>query len=468
MIMEKNQKTSTDVLAKLDIEKKAVKKVKSDKKNNKTDAPTNVNAYTFLGYFILIMTFGLFGGWAAYAPLASSAVANGQVVVSSRVKFVQHLEGGIIEKILVKNGDKVKVGDPLVNMDVTQTQSQWNMAKVQLDELLGEESRLLAERDKKNKVSFPRVLLDRKDESQVQKIIEGQKQIFKENRQSIKHELRILSQRADQLKEVATGLDEQIKHAKEQIRIQQEESDRLKTLVDRQLLPRNRYEATKQQMEALKERLSAKVAERAKLDLQVTETEEQKLLTVQRSKKDVVSRLRTVQTQISNLKARLVALDDIIKRRVIVAPSTGVINNIQIHTEGGVVKAGSRLMDIVPLDEGLILKAMIQTVDVDKVHKGLEAMVMFPTFGTTSRLDRYYGKVTYVSADIMDEDKRQEPFYEAYIEINEDSSAQLEKRGFILLPGMPASVYIKTGDRTLLSYLISPLKNRIMNAFNEE
>lgn len=466
----KNEK----VLAKIQLAKKTEQQILQErstleKKEEKTqEAPKNINTYTIFGYLVLLLSFGLFGAWAAYAPLASSVVSIGQMVVSSRVKNVQHLEGGIIDTILVKNGDVVEKGDPLVKIDVTQTQSQLQVIDIQLDELLGEKSRLLTERDNKKSIKFPKELLNKKNNSRIDKIIQGQKQIFKENKLSTQHEFRILEQRIKQLKEISNGLDVQMQHARKQITSQEKEMQRLTPLLKRELLPQSKFDESERRLFALRENISEKIAERAKTDLQINETMEQQLLSKQKVYKDVISRLRLVETKIPDMQARKIALEDTIRRKVIIASVSGVINNIQIHTEGGIIKSGNSLMEIVPLNDGLIIKAIINIKDINKVHKGQESKLIFSTFGRAARMQNYYGTVTYVSADIVNDPNTQQTFYEAYIKIDAESKILLDKRGFLLIPGMPVSLYIKTGERTLLSYLIGPLRDRVMNAFNED
>lgn len=430
----------------------------------KTDRPGGRTAIA-LGIGVIIAFFGVFGGWAAVAPLSTAAIAMGEVAVESKRKTVQHLEGGIVDQILVRDGDQVKAGQVLITLDQVQPRA---VLAVQQGRLLAArtlEARLIAERDGAKKVAFPSDIVARRDESEVRTLMDGQRRIFAVRRKSLANQIAILHQQDSQVKEEIRGLKAQIRSDDDQLALIFDEMTGVQKLVDKGLMPRPRLLALQRraaEIQGGRGRAVASIA-RARQTMGETRLKIEELKT--KGINDVVKELRETQADLFDLTERVNAARDVLRRTKIVAPIAGTVVNQRIATTGGVVSPGEPLLDIVPSLDELVIDARVNPKDIDVVTAGLDAEVRFTAFSQRN-VPPVEGKVVSVSADRLIDEVTKAPYYHARIMLTEDVEEKLN--GATLLPGMQAEVMIVTGKRTALSYFFKPVSDSLNRAFREQ
>ena len=429
-------------------------------------SPTDVARGPILfGVWLMLGVFGIGGLWAAIAPLDSAAVANGQVVLDSNKKSIQHLEGGIVDEILVHEGMRVKKGQALVRLNATASKAQNDLYRGQYLSSLAVLARLKAERDMKNEVNFPEELTNLKNEDDVRDMIETQRRLFANRRESLEGQGKILGQKIEQSKREIDGLKAQISSANGQIGLLNEEITAVRTLLAQGNASKPRLLALERQSESLKGQRGENQAMISRAEQAMTESE----LSISAQKSDFMNKVETelkeTQSKVSDLQERMRASSDIMDRIVIVSPIDGIVNGLAVHTVGGVIKPGETIMDIVPTKDKLIIEAQVSPQDIDVVHEGLIARVRLTAY-KTRRVPQISGRVITVSADKFSEQRTGATYYLARIEVNQDELKKLKE--VELTPGMPAQVLMVTGERTLLGYLTAPISDAMNSAFREQ
>jgi HlyD family secretion protein len=421
---------------------------------------------TFWGMIVLIGFVGSFGTWAAVAPLSSAAVASGSVVVDTSRKTVQHLEGGIVNQILVREGERVAAGQPLVRLDTTQAETTWQVHHGQLIATRALEARLMAERDDLNAVRFPPTLENMtRTDATVLDVLEGQRTIFEARRTALEGQQQILSERVGQLQSQIEGLRAQERGALAQLDLIHEEIVDVRALVDKGLERRPRLRALERQGADLTGQLGEYRGNIAKTEQAIGETRLQMIDVVNRRTEEVVTELRDAQTKSADLLEKVRAAEDVLQRRDILAPVGGSVVNLKTVTPGGVVAPGAALLEIVPEDDKLMIQAQIRPTDIDVVRPGLAAKVHLTAFKAriTPAMD---GQLVYVSADSLTDERTKTQYYDARIEVDRH---ELERLKYVhLYPGMPVQTMVVTGERTLLNYLVQPLYDSLTRAFRED
>lgn len=427
--------------------------------------PTKDRFERILGLLVLLIGFGGFVGWAAFAPIDSAAVAPGVVTVETSRRTIQHLDGGVVAEILVREGDQVAAGQLLVRLDDREAGAQLEIVRSQLIALRAEEARLIAERDELPAPDFPADLLDNNGDRRAYEAVIGQQRVFDARREALQGEIGVLEQRIGQLEERIAGLEGLLEAKAQRIRIYQEELDALSSLFDRQLGDKGRLREVKRQQAELLGKEAEQRAAIAAARVQIGETQLEIAQVRRRFISDVVAQLREVETRLSDLRERLRALSATVERTEIRAPDSGAVVGLQMHTIGGVLRPGDRVLDIIPEGEPLIIEARVRPNDIDQVFPGLEADVRFSALNarTTPTVS---GQVMTVSADRLVDPQTGVPYFLARIQVTPESMQRLHH--VTLLPGMPADVMIKTGERTFFEYLIRPLTDRLAVAFREE
>jgi len=417
------------------------------------------------GALSLMVFTGVVGVWSTTAPLDSAAVAPGNVVVESRRKTVQHLEGGIVRGILVAEGARVEPGMPLVVLDQTQARSALDTMRSQQDELLAREARLLAERAGADAVEFPPSLTDRADDPRIADLIDGQRRLFAARWESLRGQVDILVQRTGQLDAEAEGLRAQVASTESQLALIAEEMQDARSLVSKGLERKSRLLSLERETANLGGRRGEYLASIARSEQRRGETTLQILDLRNKRVEDLAKELREVQGKLRELEERRHAAEDILDRTVVRAPVAGTVMNVQVHTSGGVIGAGKPILDIVPDDDSLLIEAKLRATDIDSVHTGLPARIRLTAFKqrTTPVLS---GRVTYVSGDALTDQRTGTTTYSAHVVVDR---GELERAGGLSLqPGMPAEVMIVTGRRTAADYFLSPLTDSFARAFREE
>ena len=426
------------------------------------EASTSMGGAKRIGLTLFALVFGFFGLWAGFAPLDGAAFAPGTVTVKSYKKAVQHLEGGIVSEILVRNGDLVESGQPLLILDATQPRASLEMVTSEFIALKARESRLLAERDGLKTVDYPRGL--NQTSERVREEITAQNEIFAARKTTNDGRTGILERRVEQLQNQIIGMEAVRKTKQVLAESYLEELSDTRTLLDQGFSEKTLLRQAERNYAAASGEAAEIAANIAATEVQIGETRLQILQQNSEFQNEVVTELGDVQTSLKDADERVTALQDVVSRTTINAPDTGVVNGMQIHTIGGVIGAGAAIAEIVPESDELVLEAGVDPIDIDRVSVGQEARIRFSTFG--SRAPTIFGTVLTISADSISNEMTGSPFYLARVEVNAES---LEELGDLtLVPGMPAEVYINTGSRTLLEYLFKPFSNAIARSFNED
>ncbi len=435
------------------------------------DSPEAISGRSIrVGMFALLLFFGVFGLWSAIAPLNSAAVAGGHVILDSNRKTIQHLEGGIIKEILVKEGDKVKKGEALVRLDETAAQARLDLLSGQSIAARATEARLLAERDNREDIVFPDDLLrlEQTHHAVVEENLDSQRRLFDSRRKNVEGQIAILHQKIEQFKKEIEGLKSQKNSADEQIGFLQEEIGAVRKLLASGNASKPRLLALERNKAAIDGERGDYVARISRSQQSIAEAEISMINLRNDFLNDVVGELRETQVQIADLEERIRASADTVVRINILAPISGVITGLKVHTLGGVIAPGEPIMDIVPQDDKLIVEAKVQPRDIDVVRAGLIARVRLSAY-KSRKVPPVEGTVQQISADRFQDERTGEAYYLARIEISYDELDKLKKLEEVeLYPGMPADVLIVTGSRTFLSYMFTPLTDSLSHAFREQ
>lgn len=430
----------------------------------KIELKTKDGTIRWLGFIILFLTFGVFGTWSYFAPIDSAALAPGYVTVKYNSKTVQHLEGGIIKKLLVQEGSKVQENEIIIELDNTQIRSQKEIVFGQYLSSKILESRLLAEQKKLSTVIYPEELLMNSD-VRIKEAIKTQDDIFSARKQTNEGERSVLKQRIGQLNSKILGLQAQ-KNSNEKLEISfLEEIEELKDLLIEGFADKQHLRERQRQYTNVQGTIAELSAELATINIQIGETKLQIIQLGKEQDEEVANLLAKVQVELFDLTEKLTATEDRLERTLIRSPVSGTVIGLAVHTEGGVVAPGATILDIVPDGEELTVTAQVSPMDIDRVYAGLEAEIRFSVFNqaTTPKL---YGKVINLSPDRLINEQTGMPYYQAQLELLPESIKDLV--GLELLPGMPAEVLISTGERTLLQYLAKPVTDAFVRSFLED
>ncbi|MGH6768241.1 MAG: HlyD family type I secretion periplasmic adaptor subunit [Xanthobacteraceae bacterium] len=414
------------------------------------------------GIAVIVLFFGVLGTWAALAPVAGAAVAAGVTKVQGNRQTVQHREGGIVERLDVRDGDKVEKGQVLIRLDRTAAQAKADTLAAQRDSLKALEARLIAERDGREQPSFD-ALASRHHEPRVAEAMANQSVIFRSRSRKYQTEIAVHRQKIARLGEQIAGAQTQAESAERQIALIGEELEGVRYLYERGLSPKTRVLALERAQAGLSGERGAKRAEIAKAHESIAETE----LTIERAEharmSEVTGELRDTQTQLAQLEPQLQAAREALTRTDLVAPVAGEVVGLAVFTEGGVIAPGARLLDIVPSAGLLVVDARIRPQDIDDVSPGQSADVRFTGVALRHR-PPLTGTVETISADRLEDSRTGEPYYSSQIRIDASS---LAREGVSLQAGMPADVLIVTKSRSVLDYLIAPLRDEMARGFRE-
>lgn len=418
-----------------------------------------------LGGFLLLGGFGGFMLWAVLAPLDEGVPAQGTVMVDTKRKTIQHLTGGLIDKVLVREGQLVKAGEVLIKLNDAQAKAEYEGARQRYLSLRANEDRLIAEQTGQTKIIFHPDVLAGKDNPLISQHMQTQEQLLSSRRMALRSELAAISEAMQAQQEAAKGFAAQLESRKQQMAFLNEERAGLRDLVKEGYAPRNKLlevERLAADIEATTSDLTANLA-RAKRS--VSEMSLRKLQREQEFRKEVDTQLAEIQREVSADEERFKAAGDALLRTEIKAPVAGSVVGIATQTVGGVIPQGTRIMDIVPNDELLMLEAQVPPHLIDRVRVGQMADIRFSNFSLTPQLV-VEGKLASVSADLLVDPVSNLSYYLARISVTPNGLKALGNHH--LQPGMPAEIVIKTGERSLLAYLMHPLTRRIAQSMKEE
>jgi HlyD family type I secretion membrane fusion protein len=413
---------------------------------------------------ILVFIVGFFG-WAALAPLDSAIQAPGVIVVATHVKTIQHLEGGIVNQVLVHDGQRVRAGQLLVRMDDTQAVASLDLLTGENDALAAQEARLVAERDGKDHIDFPPDLLKRGSDPAVIQAMQGEQSAFETRRQTLAKQIDIMGQRTGENDSIIAGMRREQAAVEQQIALIDQETVSVQGLYAKGLSTLPRLLALQRQAADLSGQRGQIVEKIAQTQQTSGENELQIMNLKNQQLSDVVKDLRDVQTRRFDLLDRIQAARDVLARLTIHAPVSGTVANLAVHTNGAVVKPGDPIMDVVPDRDALEVEAHVRPEDADNVHVGMTAKVNFSAY-QSRRLPIIYGIVNNVSADRQVDQHTGQAYFTVTVTV--DRTALKDYPNTKLFPGLPAEVALETGSRTALNYFSEPITDVFRKGMREK
>jgi len=428
---------------------------------------TDARRYSRFGWLIILLGLGGFVLWAIFAPLDKGVPMSGTVTTEGNRKAVQHQIGGTIQDILVKDGDVVKKGQLLVRMNNTTASSQAETARSQYFTARAAESRLIAERDGLQVPAFPAALAAMKNDPRVSEAVALQDQLFTSRRLSLQSELGAYDENIAGLKFQITGLQETRDSMKVQLGLLKEQIDSMRDLAKDGYVARNRLLDIERTYAQVNGSLAESTAGIGRAQRQVLESQ---LRRTQRSadfQKEVRSSLADTQREADALASRLSGLDYDLANANVTAPADGTIVGSNVFTRGGVVGPGAHMMDIVPSGEALVVEGQLAVNLIDKVHVGLPVELNFSAFNS-NRTPHIPGVVIQVSADRALDEHTGQPYYKVRARVAPEGVKLIAMKKLDIQPGMPVEMFVKTGERTLMSYLFKPVFDRAKSSMSEE
>jgi HlyD family secretion protein len=429
------------------------------------NARRSIRIHLFIAIVVALLLVGGIGGWAATSEFAGAVIAQGQLVVDSSVKKVQHPTGGVVAELRVRDGDIVKEGEIVIKLDDTQTRANLQIVTKGLDELSARKAREEAEIDGMESVTFPSDLMARQGDPDVDRILVGETRLFEIRRKTREGLKGQLNERVAQSQEEITGLIAQVDSKDKQIEWIKKELEGVRELWAKQLVQFNRVTALEREQARLEGERGQLVASIAQSKGKISETRIQILQIEQDMRTEDGKDLAEIRGKNAELVEKKVAAEDQLKRVDIRAPQDGMVHQLDVHTVGGVVSQGQQIMLIVPAADKLIVEAKVQPQDIDQVRVGQPAVLRFTSFNmrTTPELN---GEVQVVSADTTQDQRSGASYYTVRIAVSPQEIARLGE--VKLVPGMPVEVFIQTNVRTVVSYFMRPFHDQIAKVFREK
>lgn len=428
-------------------------------------APLSARGPLLLGAAALVLLLGGLGLWSALTPISGAIVASGLVEVDRNRQVVQHPDGGVVAEILVKDGDMVAAGAPLVRLDGTLLRSELTIVEGQFFEILARRGRLEAERDDQDTIRFPRELTDLAvSRPDMAELVDGQQRLFAARAETPANELDQLARRRDQIGNQIEGIAAQRRALSQQIDLIATELADQQSLLDKGLAQASRVLALQREKARLEGQAGELDASRAETAGRMTEIDIEIVKLGSQRREDAVTQLRDLGYRELELAERRRALSEQIARLEIRAPVAGIVLAMQVTTPRAVIRPADPVLFLIPQDRPLVIAARISPIHIDEVHIGQPVTLRFAAFDsrTTPEIE---GHVTTLSADALTEEATGATYYRAEVEIAPGQVAALDDRR--LVPGMPVEVFVRTDARTPLAYLVKPLADYFRRAFRE-
>jgi epimerase transport system membrane fusion protein len=416
------------------------------------------------GMFVSVLLVGGFFLWASFAPLSGAVIADGKIKITTNRKTIQHLEGGIVKEILVKDGDRVKQGQPLIVLEDTRNSAELNILRDQRDALLAKEARLFAEKTLANRINFPPTLLESNTPLK-NELINREVAIFNSKRKMLNDQISLLRAELSHAKEAANSYQAQLTAIEENIKYKEEQLSMRESLHQKNFVGKADVLNFKQSLTDKKESLGAQSADFNNTKARIAELELRTIDTKNRYIQEADSESKDVNQQLTEVAERIRPAEDMLKRRVIVAPIDGQVISLKVTTLGGVVPPGQPIMDIVPVSDDLVIEVRVKNTDIDTVYAGQKAEVQLNAYNqrTTPMVG---GEVLFVAGDAVEDQQSNQLYYPAHVQI--DKAAFKYLKHVKIEPGMPATAFIRTQQRTFMEYLLSPVTQRFRHTFKEE
>jgi protease secretion system membrane fusion protein len=428
---------------------------------------TDARAYTRFGWLIVLAGFGGFLLWALFAPLDKGVPLSGVVTSESNRQAVQHLTGGTVREILVHEGSVVKAGQVLVRMNPVTAQSVTDISRGQYLTARATEARLIAERDGAKKVSFAAELLAKKDDPRAQEVMNLQSQLFTSRQSSLRDELAAYDQNIAGLKVQGSSTKDSLQSKKVQAGLLKEQLDGMRDLAKEGYVARNKLLELERTYAQVNGAISEDIGMLGRLQHQGMEFTLRRSQRVQDYQKEVRTVLTDIQKEAEALANRMDAQEYELANVDVKAPVDGIIVGLNVFTNGGVVPAGFRMMDIVPSGGALVVEGQLPVNLVDRVHSGLPVELMFSAFNT-NKTPHIPGQVVNVAADRTVEERTGFAFYKVRVKVTPAGAQLIAKHKLVIQSGMPVDLFVKTGERTMMNYLLKPVFDRSKSSLSEE
>lgn len=419
-----------------------------------------------IGYLAIIALLGGFGSWATMANISGAVIATGELEVEQSRQIVQHVDGGIVRAILVREGDQVAANQTLIELDGTRLRGEFAIVETQYFEAMARSARLAAERDAVDEIDFPEALRRAASQrAEIAELMAGQEALFVARLTTHRQRIEQLQQRQIQIRSQVAGIDAQIEAVQAQLDIAREELSGQASLAERGLTTNARLNALQREVAERAGMLGDLVSRRAEAMERIASVSLDVIALNSTRQEDAIAQLRELLALQRELHEQRGVLDDRIRRLDIRAPAAGVVHGLEVSTVGAVVRAAERIMAIVPQDQPLVVAAQIETNDIDRIYPGQRVILQFPAFSSRT-MPEVGGEVIHVSADAFVDERTLRSFYRVRIRPNEDDLAELEGRH--LVPGMSVTAFAQTDARSPVDYLTRPLADYFRRAFREE
>ena len=417
----------------------------------------------FLGLAVLL---GGFGVWATQTAIAGAIIASGRIEVDQNRQIVQHPEGGVVAKIGVKEGDSVEAGELLLQLDVTQLRTRLAIVEGQLYELMARRGRLEAERDDRDEITFdPELLTISRNRPQVLDLIQGQQNLFEARRDSIARTREQLAERSAQTRNQIVGFEAQEASLARQLELIEQELQAQQSLLDRGLAQASGVLALQRQAAALDGQLGELAASKAQAEQRITEVEIEVLRLGTNRREEAITQLRDLRTRELELVEQQQGLITDIDRMELRAPVSGIVYNMRVQTLRSVIRPADPVLFLIPQDRPLVIAARVDPIHIDQIVTGQAVNLRFSALDQRMTPE-LVGQVALVSADAFEDEAVGASYYRAEIVLNPGEVEKLPD-GQVLIPGMPVEAFIRTDDRSPLTYLVKPMMDYFNRAFRE-
>ncbi len=431
------------------------------------DTTLDDSQYRKLGWAVVAVTFLFLLGWSAIAPLESAVVANGRILVASLNKSVQHLDGGLVARIAVKDGDIVEQGQLLLSMDRKPLNIQLSRISSQLFETEANLERLVAERDGKTELQFSVDLISKAEAKKQHATLATQQQLFRTRRAALISEQEVLRKRQEKSKGEIVSNKQMIETLRHRLSLLDKDLAGLNKLAAKKMVSDSKLREVQRQRSEISGDVITYQADISRFEASLQESQSQIVLLERDFQKEVVTNQRELEERRLELRSQQNAINDKLSRIDIRAPVSGKIKGFNVVTTGAVIKAGEPIMEIVPRESLFTIHARVSPMDIDALYPGLKAEVRIPVFDGAKYFPTLYSELKDLSADVYVEDKSDNAYYKATLTMDEETMDALRREKHQLISGMPVEVVIKTGEHTLFDYLTKPLRDLVVRAFNE-
>ena len=428
---------------------------------------TDARAFSRLGWLIVVLGFGGFLLWGLFAPLDKGVPLSGTVAKESNRKAIQHQTGGIVKEILVKDGDVVKAGQVLVRMNNVIAKSSYDTSEAQYLTARASEARLVAERDGLKTIKFPAEIEQRKNEPRVMELMSLQSQLLMSRQMSLQNELGSVDENIAGLKEQIKSLEESRDSKKTQMGFLKEQLDGMRDLAKDGYVARNRLLDLERTYAQLSGAVSEDIGNIGRSRRQVLELQLRRSQRGQDYQKEVRTQLSEVEKEAQALSARMEGQRFELDNVEVKSPVNGTVTSLAVFTQGGVVQPGFKMLEVVPTDDPLIVEGQLATNLVDKVHPGLKTELIFAAFNA-NKTPHIEGEVEEIAADRIVDERTGAPYYKVRVRVTPAGQKKIAANHMNVRPGMPVELFVKTGERTLMNYLLKPIFDRAHSALSEE